>query len=285
MTPEPDPLTDIASALYAVPPDEFTGARNARAGEIADKALSAQVRSLRKPLLAAWVVNVLAREHADDLGEAFRLAEELRAAQEDLDAPTLSRLGRERRALVRELAKRAADLATERGERVTPATLESVQQTLNAAMLDAGASAAVASGRLIRPLDPSAMDPADLLDAVAGRVEAPTAAPAPQERGDELQARRARREAERAAREADREAAEAEHAQEELDARLAAARDRAVSLEEREETLRSALDRVREEAERVHAELEALSAEQAAVAKRVRTARRAVEDARAELED
>ena len=126
-------LDDIAAALYAGPPEEFTAARNARAKDLDDRALAAEVKALRKPAVAAWVVNVLAQARAAQLGQALALAAELREAQADLDAAALAKLGRERRALTRRLAETAADLAGSRGERVTAATRDAVEQTISAA--------------------------------------------------------------------------------------------------------------------------------------------------------
>ncbi|MEE2814693.1 MAG: transposase, partial [Actinomycetota bacterium] len=193
-------LDSIAAELYAGSPDEFIAARNARAKDIGDPALSAAVRALRKPSVAAWVVNLFARERSARLGQALQLASELREAQDDLDAATLSQLGRQRRALTGQLAAEAVSLATARGGRVTDATLESVRQTISAAFFDPEAAAAVASGRLVRDIEPTgSFDPGAVV--AGGRPDAPVA---PKPAADEVAARRARRDAERALREAER---------------------------------------------------------------------------------
>ena len=54
-------LDAIAAELYALPPEEFTEARNARAAT-ADRALAASVKALRKPTASAWAVDLLARD-------------------------------------------------------------------------------------------------------------------------------------------------------------------------------------------------------------------------------
>ncbi|MFJ4224878.1 transposase [Microbacterium sp. NPDC089695] len=196
-----DDLTSIAAALYTAPLVEFTATRDARAKATTDAALSAGIRSLRKPSVAAWVVNVFARERAAQLGEALALAAELRDAQDDLDAKALAQLGRDRRALTARLAAAAADLAASRGERVTDATREAVQQTISAAFFDPDAAAAVASGRLVRALEPSETY-SDLMGSIvaggAPSAAAPESAPA-----DEVAARRERKKAERAVRDAE----------------------------------------------------------------------------------
>lgn len=281
--PAPQTIVEIAAELCALPPEEFVAARNARAKSLADTALAAEVRALRKPLLAAWVVNVLAREDADALGEALQLADELRAAQDDLDAVALSTLGRERRTLTRALARRAAALAEAHGATVSAAAVESVEQTLNAAMRDAGAAAAVASGRLVRPLEASGMDAVDLADAVAGPLDVarPAEVATPP---DELKARRERRDAERAARDAERDAAHAEREHSRLEERWRAARERAVLLEDRIEALEADLARVRAESDALHAEIDGLAAERKTAGEQAAAARRAADQARARLE-
>lgn len=276
-------IVEIATELCALPPEDFVAARNARAKSIDDAGLAAAVRALRKPQLVAWVVNVLASEDADALGEALRLADELRAAQDDLDAAALARLGRERRALIGALARRAASLAEAHGRALSPAAVEAVEQTLNAAMRDAGAAAAVASGRLVRPLEASGMDDVDIADAVAGPLDvARPAASAPP--GDELKARRERRDAERAVREAERDAAHAEREQIRLDERWRAARERGVLLEERIAALEADLARVHADSAAQQEEIAALAAERTHAGERAAAARRAADRAQAQLD-
>ena len=194
-------LETIAAELYAGSPAEFVSSRNARAKETDDADLASRIRALRKPSVAAWVVNVFAHDRAQQLGEALRLADELREAQADVDAATLTQLTRQRRALTEQLAADAAALATARGERITTATREAVQQTITAAFFDPTAAAAVASGRLVHDLEPAAE--VALGTAVGGG--APGAVPAPQAPADEVAARRELRKAQNALREAEQE--------------------------------------------------------------------------------
>jgi len=249
-------LSEIAAELYTQPLGDFIAARNARAADTADKALATGIRALRKPSVAAWVVNVFASERASQLSEALQLAAELREAQEDLDAKALAQLGRDRRALTARLAAAAADLAESRGERVTPSTRDAVQQTISAAFFDPDAAAAVASGRLVRELEPTGTF-ADAMDTIVGGG-IPSAPLAPSAPPDELKARRARRDAERAVREAEqaheraaRDAAKAERVAEE-------AADRADDLTSRVADLEKELDRARREAK--HADTDAADA-------------------------
>ena len=186
-------LEAIAADLYAGHPGDFVSSRNARAKEAQDADLAERIRALRKPSVAAWVVNVFARERAHQLDQALLLAEELREAQADIDAVTLAQLTRQRRALTDQLAADAVTLATARGERITAATREAVRQTITAAFFDPAAAAAVASGRLVRELEPSAEFPLDV-DTILGGG-APSGRQPPPALVDEVKARRELRKA------------------------------------------------------------------------------------------
>ncbi|WP_226534187.1 transposase [Microbacterium paraoxydans] len=277
-----DPVfEEIAAALYMGPPEAFVTSRKDRAAEVDDAELTSRILALRKPSIAAWVVNVFAHERAGQLGEALRLAAELREAQDDLDAPALAKLGRERRVLTRRLAEMAAELAGSRGERITPATREAVEHSISAAFFDPLAAAAVASGRLIRALDPAA-SAADIRDAVAGEVD--VREPAPQRPPDELQERRARREAERRVAETEKERAAAERELAKRDAELQTLRDRAAELAGRAEELEAELDRIRAAVSHVERDLPAMQERRSAAAERVEAAAGAAKLARNALD-
>ena len=267
---------EIAAVLYSDAPESFVASRKARAGE-AEPELASRILALRKPSIAAWVVNVFARERAAQLGEALELARELREAQDDLDAPALAKLGRERRALTRRLAQTAGELAAARGERVTPSTLEAVEQTISAAFFDQEAAAAVASGRLLRALDPSATA-SEIREAVAGAV--PDLEPVPRPPTDELQERRARRDAERAVAAAEKEHAVAERELARRDAALQRVRAHISELADRTADLEAQLTRARADAERAEVEVSHAEEERAAAAQRTEAAVRDLERAR-----
>lgn len=262
-----DSLSDLAVELYTGPLADFVASRNAQAAATTDRALAARIRALKKPSVAAWVVNVFAREREAQLGEALQLARELREAQDDLDARALAQLGRDRRALTNRLAAAAVELAEARGERITSSTRDAVQQTITAAFFDPAAAAAVASGRLIRELEPSGTF-AEIADTVVGG-DAPAAPEMPAESVDEVGERRRRRDAERALRDAEK--------AHERAARDAASADRALrdvalrieELEQRERDLEVELASVRNDAKRVRTELEHAGEEQERRAERV----------------
>ncbi|WP_455904742.1 transposase [Microbacterium sp.] len=263
-------LADIAVTLYTGSPTEFTTARNARAADTDDPALATRIRALKKPSVAAWVVNVFAHERSSQLEEALLLAEELRKAQADLDARALAQLGRDRRALTNRLAADAAELAEARGQRITASTREAVQQTISAAFFDPTAAAAVASARLVRELEPAGTF-ADIADSIVGggAPDAPAVAAKPL---DEVKARRERRDAERTVREAERTHDRVLREAATTDRTLRDASVRVDELAHREQELEAELAKVRSDAKRARGEAEKAETEQEALAQRVRDA-------------
>lgn len=166
----PPPLAAAVADLYALLPAEFTASRNARsaeAGRAGDKELAKRIKSLPKPSTAAWLVNLLADRRRDDLEEVLDLGAALREAQEDLDQKQLRRLSTERQRLLRAIIRQARDLAAELDHPVSDALAAEAEQTLWAAMTDAAAADAVASGQLVRSLTASGWEEVDLDGAVA----------------------------------------------------------------------------------------------------------------------
>ncbi|MET0735928.1 MAG: transposase [Microbacterium sp.] len=272
-----DELDAIAAELYALTPEEFTAARNARA-TTSDRALAAQIKTLRKPVVSAWAVSLLAQEGR--LGEALELAAALREAQDDLDAAELSALSRQRRALVSALAGQAVEAAKAHGVTVSAAAREDVEKTLNAAMVDAGAAGVVLSGRLVKPLVAGAFEPDDLADAVGGSVPGVVAS-APR---DDLAERRARKAAEKAVREAERLANEAGRELARIEAGRDKARERADHLAERIADLTRDLERIRADAAEVDRELARWEGEQGEAAAKARKAEKKAQAARDALD-
>lgn len=273
---------EIAAALYAGPPESFVSSRKARAESVDDRELATRIRALRKPSVAAWVVNLFAQERAGQLGEALQLAAELREAQDDLDAPALAKLGRERRALTRRLAEMAAELAGSRGEKITSATREAVEGSISAAFFDPAAAGAVASGRLMRAIEASASSD-DIRDAVVGEI--PELESVPQRPPDELQARRLRRDTERLLASAEKEHKAAERALAKQDAALQDLQKRAAELAKGVAELEAQLARTRAEAERVDKDLQQAKDRQADARQQSEAAAGAVTRAQKALEE
>ena len=276
--PDATRLDAIAAELYALPPDDFTAARNARAGA-SDRPLAVRIKALRKPTASAWAVDLLARE--GQLAEALELAAALREAQDDLDGAELTRLSRQRRQLVAALATQAVGLAEERGVAISAAARADVEKTINAAVMDAAAAAAVMTGRLVRALEATGFDAVDVSDAVGGSL--PGVADRPPPSRDDLAERRARKAAEKALREAERAAGEAERELAKIDAKLAKARERGDHLAERIDDLRTELARLETDAEKVERDIAGLDADRADAAARARAAQREADTVRGSL--
>lgn len=181
-----DELTEIADRLYAEPQTAFTAARDLAAKAVADKALAARVKALKKPSVAAWAVNLLVRREADQIDQVLALAESLRAAAESLDGDELRTLTRQRRQLTAALTTTAGHLAREHGVRLTTAVSDQVEAVLTAAMLDPVAASVVRSGLVITAFTSTGVSEVDVPavcavpEAVGHRatqLEAPVAGP------------------------------------------------------------------------------------------------------------
>ncbi|WP_345750334.1 transposase [Microbacterium rhizophilus] len=279
-----DPLVDVAWKLYDLPPARFTAERNARAKEVKaeDAALAKRIAGLRRASAPAWIVGQLVRHRADRLAQVLELGAELREAQQDLDAAALVQLTRDRRALTAALAREGAALAAQREVNAPPAVLDEVAQTLQAAMADADAAAAVTSGRLIRALEAVGFDPVDLTDAVAG--PAPDGSAAAEPAVDELSARRARRAAERAVREAEQTLERARERAETARRRTTENGRRRAELHDRREDLRAELASVERDLERAEQETGALGTAQTEADRDATRAAKALDVARGMLD-
>ena len=156
-----------ADDLYRLPPEDFTAARDAAVKErkaAGDKDAAAELKSLRRPSVAAWLVNTLAREDSDLLDQLLALGPALAQAQAQGHGDELRELGAQRRDLVAAVTDRAVEL----GERsVSAAVREEVQSTLEAALADPPSAEAVRSGRLVRALSYAGFGGVDLDGAVA----------------------------------------------------------------------------------------------------------------------
>lgn len=278
-----DGLTEAADALYGLVPEEFTAARNERAAEVktADPALAKRIAALRRPSPSAWIVNRLAREHADRLGDLVGLGGELAEAQSSGDGRAMTALAAERRTAIGELLRAASTVADAADRSPSRAVLDEVEQTLVAGTVSAEAGAAVRSGRLVRALQAVGFD-VELDGAVAGEASVSTASSRSKARAGALMRRAdgageadAERRAERdRAEEAARDAREhAEDARRTLDA-ATGRRDMAAELVERLRAERDALEQ----------RLDALREELAEAEREERSATRAHDSAAADAE-
>jgi hypothetical protein len=296
----PMDLDGVLDELYGAPPEGFTArreelARQARAG--GDKDLAATVHALRRPTVAAWVVNALARQAPEAVGGLVELGVRMREAQRVLSGSQMRALSRERQQVLAHLVRQATALA--QGP-VSPAVSQEVEETLRAAVSDEDAADAVQTGCLTHGLSYSGLGPVDISTATArhlhavpgtasaegsgkaaGRTSGETVGEAPEtaERVDPQEEER-RRQHERDLAEAESALRSSERAAAAATARAGRARQRAEEVEEEVVERERAWHAAREASERAGAALEA-AVEQAEAAEGVaRAAREEVERVR-----
>ncbi|PZE55953.1 hypothetical protein [Curtobacterium sp. MCLR17_044] len=201
-------FADVARELLLVAPQDFVAERTARQRAVRkdDSALATAVGKLRKPAPAAWVIDLLAHDGA--LDDAVDLGPALRKAQADADPDAIRTLRRQRAEVVDALAQAGADLASDAGHPVTPAVLEQVRSTIEAAMADPHAGAAVRSGLLVTALESVGFDAVDLDGALADPDAVPDAWSGSDAPPIPISQARGAREASRASRPAQRDAPE-----------------------------------------------------------------------------
>ena len=303
--------TDLASAakeLYALPPGDFTAARDERAAQAraaGDRDLARAIGGLRRPVVSAWLVNRLARAAGDQLAELVALGESLRQAQQDLAGERVRELSAQRRQLVATLVAEAKRLAAQDGRPVGLEVEREVEATLQAALADADAAAAVQAGCLASPLSYAGLGVGDVASVATrgGRAPAPRETPArdkpaagapakakparrPRETPAEREARRAAEEAERQARKAQADAerranqiAEAQQAVRQATETLADATAALARAEQDVTSARATQESARQQVERLDKELSLAVAEESRANRAVRDAQRGKEAA------
>lgn len=258
--------------LYAISPDDFVERRKAlatAARQQKDRELAKQITSLRRPTRSAWLVNVLAREAADQLSALLDLGAELADAQQRGSGPDLRRLSQQRRKAVDALAGQAVKLGRGLGYAAPDGALQEVAQTLQAALGEPEVAELVRRGRLTQATTYGGFGPSDLTAALAAsmpsaaaRLAAPHAAPeaddqpageepepAPESAEESAADRERREQAEQAAAEARAAADVAQGELQQAEADSEAATTRADELADEVDTLRTRL-RETEAAER-----------------------------------
>ena len=170
------PEVDLDAAideLYGADVDDFTARRNDLAKQLrADgrRAAAEQVKDLRKPSLAAWTVNQLARNNRREIDLLLDAGHRARDAQHGVlaggDRGALEQALQSERAALQTLHGAARELLKARGSDPPPALLQKVSQTLRAAAVTDDGREALARGRLTKELEPAGFD------AFAGSVPA-----------------------------------------------------------------------------------------------------------------
>jgi hypothetical protein len=149
-------LADIKAKLYALPPDEFTKARDAAATQ-APGPLARRIKALRRPTLSAWLVNLLAVKRPDELDRLLAIGEQLRQAHQAGRGQELRELSARRQAVITSLVALARDLAAEQGRTVRDDAAWEAEGTLRAALADPDVAELVREGALLRPVEYSGL--------------------------------------------------------------------------------------------------------------------------------
>jgi hypothetical protein len=142
---------EAADALYAASAGDFIATRNELAKKLkadGDQLGSTRLKAMRKPTVAAWVANLVARELPDELDDLLALGDEFREATADLDGERLRELTPKRHKQLDTLAKSAIRLAEKQGQKVSADVGQKLRETLDAALVDPAAGDAVREGRL-----------------------------------------------------------------------------------------------------------------------------------------
>jgi hypothetical protein len=139
-------VDDVADELYALPPEDFTAARDA-AAKNADGDDRKAVKALRRPTVSAYVINALVRRRREEVEALVALGDEMRAAM--TGKGDVRALTEERRDSISDLIGAAAQTAD---RELTAAVEQEAAATLEAATADPMLGAAVLSGRLVKPL-------------------------------------------------------------------------------------------------------------------------------------
>jgi hypothetical protein len=227
---------EAVERLYGLPLDDFVRERDALARELRKarrRDEADEVKALPKPSLAAWAVNQLVRQRADDVRQLLEAAERLRSAHVSGEGD-FAEAARAEQDAVRALVRGAGDVLREAGRPATDATLSRVGQTLHAAVADEEARADLERGTLRRELEPAGFGVlAGVLPGGAARPAPARSRPAPAARErdrrreerkrleEELKRARAEgREREREAKQARAKAAKAQTEVERLEKRL-----------------------------------------------------------------
>jgi len=148
----PEAPREVIDRLYGVGLDEFVPTRTAAAKELRGQGRrdeAAAVQALRKPSVAAWIVNRLARDEESLLAKLLAAGAELRKIQLSAATPAEVRAaGEAEREALDELMPAAAAVSSAAG--LGAGALERVRETLHAAALDPDLADQVRRGVVLR---------------------------------------------------------------------------------------------------------------------------------------
>ncbi|MFF8262162.1 hypothetical protein [Streptomyces virginiae] len=270
----------VAAELYGLRPEEFTAARDAHAAtarKAGQRAEAKCIAALRKPTLAVWAANRLARADADQAQHLLELGRDLREAHRTLSGQDLRKLSHQQHVVIAAMAGEARRLAGEAGQDLSAGVQREVEQILRSVLADPEVADTWARGVLDKT-PPPAVGFAEVAPApgTAPRPQQPEPETGPQRQPEPEPERKPEPDTQEAER-TSREAALAEEALALAETEREQARTGLGALDEQIAQLEERLDRARAERERLAAAVEAAErSHQEAVreAKRARTAAR-----------
>jgi hypothetical protein len=136
--------------LFAVPLNEFTRARNAKAAQLKAAGHGAEAQALRRlgrPTVSLWAANQLARLVPKQVGRFIDLVQEVRRKQLT-DPRAAAEAMQAQRTELTALTNRAAEAMTKAGYRAAPAALRRISDTVLGAAVDRRLSEDLRHGRL-----------------------------------------------------------------------------------------------------------------------------------------
>jgi chromosome segregation ATPase len=145
---------ELIRRMYEAPPEQFVAARAAAiadARKAGDRDTAKRLAALRKPTVAAWLVNLLALRRPELIDQLVELSSALRTAQRGLQGDQLRELTTQRRQVVSALVAAARQLAVAEDKGLAAKLpLGEVEATLTAALAEPEIAEQVRTGRLIR---------------------------------------------------------------------------------------------------------------------------------------
>jgi hypothetical protein len=177
-------LEGASRELYGLAPSQFTAAREAKMAEArsaGDRELAAALKSLRKPSVGAWLANLVVRERPRDVDHLIALGSTLQSPKSKLDGEKIRKVSKEKGAVVSGLVRSAESIASRMGHPASPAALEDLAGSLEAAFADSEAAELLQAGRLTSGLHYSGLGLATATQvAPAARVSSSAAGSASQ---------------------------------------------------------------------------------------------------------
>lgn len=172
-------LEGAVAELYGVPLEDFVTTRTRLAAAAKDAGgaeLARELKALRKPSAAAWLLNQVARRDPAAVELVQHVGHRMREATSAGDTAALRSLRPDRDTAISGMVAAAAGVAADEGRAFGAAAADEVRSTVVAALASSGSTAALASGALLRSLSYAGFGEVELDDAVAARLDRPAVA-------------------------------------------------------------------------------------------------------------